>query len=162
MSFNESSNAEESEWVTVKSKVKSNPKNTSRNRQQSFSNQQEYQNVTNPGQDWKDVVLKKYTNTNKLTKADVRKGNFQIVRKKHQDQSQRLHKIDNETENLEHKKIDRKMSQNIQQARVERRLNRKELAQKINLKPDIIASYENGSAILDPIILRKIRNYLKI
>lgn len=58
-------------------------------------------------------------------------------------------------------KIDKRISQNIQNARTNANLTRKQLAQKINEKETLVAEYENGTAIPNPNILNKIDNVLK-
>lgn len=58
-------------------------------------------------------------------------------------------------------KIDKKISQNIQNARNALGISRKELAQKINEKETLVAEYENGTAIPSASILNKIDKVLK-
>lgn len=58
-------------------------------------------------------------------------------------------------------KIDKKISQNIQNARNALGISRKELAQKINEKETLVAEYENGTAIPSATILNKIDKVLK-
>lgn len=58
-------------------------------------------------------------------------------------------------------KIDKKISQNIQNARNALGISRKELAQKINEKETLVAEYENGIAIPSATILNKIDKVLK-
>ena len=58
-------------------------------------------------------------------------------------------------------KIDKKISQNIQNARNALGISRKELAQKINEKETLVAEYENGTAIPSAGILNKIDKVLK-
>lgn len=58
-------------------------------------------------------------------------------------------------------KIDKKISQNIQNARNALGISRKELAQKINEKETLVAEYENGTAIPSTTILNKIDKVLK-
>ena len=56
---------------------------------------------------------------------------------------------------------DKKISQNIQNARNALGISRKELAQKINEKETLVAEYENGTAIPSAGILNKIDKVLK-
>jgi len=50
----------------------------------------------------------------------------------------------------------------IQKARSAKNLTRKQLAQKLNIKEAVIASYENGSAIPDANILNKLNRALGV
>ncbi len=52
------------------------------------------------------------------------------------------------------------ISQEISKARVAKGLTQKELAQKLNVQPAIITSYENGKAIPDNQMLQKIAREL--
>lgn len=83
--------------------------------------------------------------------ADNRKADFR-----------KLYKIEHEEENFHHKRIDGDISKKIIQKRVEMKLSRKDLAQKINIKEKILSEYESGKAIPDNNIMNKIRNILKI
>lgn len=74
----------------------------------------------------------------------------------------KLYKIEHEDENFHHKRIDGEISKKIIQKRVELKLSRKELAQKINIKEQILTEYETGKAIPDNNIMNKIRNILKL
>lgn len=56
-------------------------------------------------------------------------------------------KIENEDSQFVHQKLTLPMRKRIQNARNAAGLTQKELAQKLNVKPNIIQSYENGSAI---------------
>lgn len=57
-------------------------------------------------------------------------------------------------------KVSMTLSKQIQQARMKLNLTQKQLAQKINVKPDIVNSYENGKAMPDNNILQKLRKAL--
>jgi|SRR3990172_707860 len=50
----------------------------------------------------------------------------------------------------------------IQQARLNKKMTQDELAQKINVKPNIIRDYENGKAIPDKKVIQKISQILGI
>ncbi len=52
------------------------------------------------------------------------------------------------------------ISQEISKARMAMKLTQKELAQKINVQPAVITSYENGKAIPDNQVLQKIAKAL--
>jgi putative transcription factor len=57
-------------------------------------------------------------------------------------------------------KIDKKVSQRIQQRRSEKGLSRKQLAQQLGVKETVLASYENGSAIPNAQLLNKMERIL--
>lgn len=74
-------------------------------------------------------VKKINSGTNKQTKTNIN-----------------LSKIENESVKLP--KATREMSLAMQNGRTEKKLTQKQLAQKCNLKPDIVKGYENGTAIV--------------
>lgn len=121
------------------------------------------------GQDWNTLVLRKKPDYH--TKAGkqraIRQGNFTTVSKGKTGQnkgydSRHMAKIDNETENFTLKTVDKKWSSKIQQARMAKGLNQKELAQKMNVTVDVVAKYEKGTAIQDGETLRKFQKVLGI
>lgn len=52
--------------------------------------------------------------------------------------------------------------QAIQDARAERKLSQKEVAQKINEKPSVLQDYESGRAVPNPQILGKLERLLGV
>lgn len=52
--------------------------------------------------------------------------------------------------------------QAIQDARAERKLSQKEVAQKINEKPSVLQDYESGKAVPNPQILGKLERLLGV
>lgn len=56
-------------------------------------------------------------------------------------------RLDNETEQLSHKKSGMALAKAIQQGRQKKGLTQAKLAQAINEKPQVINQYENGKAI---------------
>ena len=50
----------------------------------------------------------------------------------------------------------------IQKARIALGLSQKELAQKVNVKPQIITNYESGKMVPDRVVLNKLNRVLKI
>mmetsp|Transcript_35276 Transcript_35276/g.140192 ORF Transcript_35276/g.140192 Transcript_35276/m.140192 type:complete len:81 (-) Transcript_35276:1195-1437(-) len=56
-------------------------------------------------------------------------------------------KLDAETEDFHHKKVSTSMAQDIQKARLSKKMTQAQLAQRINEKPQIINDYEAGRAI---------------
>lgn len=126
-------------------------------------------------QDWETVILKKKT-SNKLTKvSDYERMNgantIQVTKlgaaKNNQgNRSQQMSKVqrdalDNDGLSKKIPTIDRKISQNIQQARQKSGMTRKELAQKVNQTMNVIADYENGKAIPNAQLINKMERVLK-
>lgn len=71
-------------------------------------------------------------------------------------------KLDRETEELHHEKVSLDVGRLIQQGRTEKKLTQKDLATKINEKPQVIMDYESGRAIPNNQILGKIERVLGI
>uniref|UniRef100_A0A3Q1IRS6 HTH cro/C1-type domain-containing protein n=1 Tax=Anabas testudineus TaxID=64144 RepID=A0A3Q1IRS6_ANATE len=65
-------------------------------------------------------------------------------------------KLDRETEELHHERVPLEVGKVIQQGRQEKGLTQKDLATKINEKPQIIADYECGRAIPNNQVMGKI------
>lgn len=65
-----------------------------------------------------------------------------------------------ETDELKHVKVDKDLSKAIMQARTAKKLSQKELATKINEKPQVVGEYESGKAIPNPQIIGKIERAL--
>ena len=98
-------------------------------------------------QDWKQVkFVKKNT-----TKSNGKKKNTNTG----------ANKVD-KTEIANIKKINLSSSRIISKKRIELKLTQKELANKLNIKPEIITSYENGKAIPNGHILNKLQKILGI
>jgi putative transcription factor len=73
-----------------------------------------------------------------------------------------LKKIEDDNENLSYEKVTLSLSQEIQKARVAKKLTQKQLATQINERVDVIQKYENGKAIPDQKILSKLRKILGV
>uniref|UniRef100_A0A8C6KA92 Endothelial differentiation related factor 1 n=1 Tax=Nothobranchius furzeri TaxID=105023 RepID=A0A8C6KA92_NOTFU len=65
-------------------------------------------------------------------------------------------KLDRETEELHHDRVPLEVGKVIQQGRQEKGLTQKDLATKINEKPQVIADYETGKAIPNNQVMGKI------
>lgn len=99
-------------------------------------------------QDWNEVVFRK---NNGIKPNNGKK--YEVTKEQ---------KIDNETENLKHKNLGSDIGIRIQRARIAGGFKtQKNLANSINVRPDIIASYESGKAIPDNNILQRLRRVLK-
>jgi ribosome-binding protein aMBF1 (putative translation factor) len=60
------------------------------------------------------------------------------------------------------KYIDKAFSQEMINLRLEKKLNRAELAKALNLSEPVIAEYENCTAVYNPTIISKIKKYLNM
>jgi len=69
-------------------------------------------------------------------------------------------KLDRETEELHHDRVPLEVGKVIQQGRQEKGLTQKDLATKINEKPQVIADYECGKAIPNNQVLGKIERVI--
>lgn len=71
-------------------------------------------------------------------------------------------KLDAETEELKHKTVDMSIGKIIQKGRQAKEMTQKDLATKINEKPQIVMEYEQGKAIPNQAILAKMERALGI
>jgi len=71
-------------------------------------------------------------------------------------------KLDRETEELHHDKVGLDLSKCIQQARQSKGMTQKDLATKINEKPQIVNEYEAGKAIPNQQIITKMERALGV
>ncbi|KAJ8974161.1 hypothetical protein NQ317_005809 [Molorchus minor] len=71
-------------------------------------------------------------------------------------------KLDRETEELKHETISLDVGKLIQQGRQSKGLSQKDLATKINEKPQVITDYEAGRGIPNNVILGKIERAIGI
>lgn len=67
-----------------------------------------------------------------------------------------------ESDELKINKVDKSLSKAIQQARMAKKLTQKELATKINEKPQVVGEYENGKAIPNAQIINKLERELGV
>jgi len=72
------------------------------------------------------------------------------------------HSLDDNKETFKLTKISRELSQEIIKKRCASKMDRKQLANKLNIKIDLLAKYESGTVVVDPKILNKIKKVLKI
>jgi len=122
-------------------------------------------------QDWKEVGWDKRgekpkNESNKtFLNNQKRQGNVtQILKKRSSNQNQinvvtNAKKIDSEEETFKHKLIG-DMGKRIAQARCEKKLTQKELANALFLPESVIKSFESGKAIYNAIIINKMEKYL--
>jgi putative transcription factor len=101
-------------------------------------------------QDWEPVVL---------INPKLEKKNKQVPHYQHD----RKRTIENETENLSHKKVGLSIGKQIEQARIAGGFKtRAELARGINEPEKTITEYETGKAIPETRVLQKLRHKLKV
>jgi len=117
-------------------------------------------------QDWNTVVFKKKQSVT-LTNDDIRRSNYKTTQRVVSNSisntnMQKLHKIDNETEAFDIKKISLSLSRQIQSARLNNKMSQKELALKINVSVKIINDYESCKAMPDNRVKMKIQRALGV
>lgn len=71
-------------------------------------------------------------------------------------------KLDRETEELKHETISLDVGKIIQQARQAKGMSQKDLATKINEKPQVITDYEAGRGIPNNVIIGKIERAIGV
>jgi len=69
-------------------------------------------------------------------------------------------KLDAETEELKHQKVDLSLSRSIMQARTAKKMTQDALAKALNMDKKIIMEYENGKAIPNGQVIAKIERAL--
>jgi len=109
-------------------------------------------------QDWKPVVING-GNSHLISKYNNDKKSKEKNEKKTKKPGNSL---DDNKDEFKNKKISKELSQLIIKHRCAMKLNQKQLASQINVKPDVLQKYENGQAIVDPKILNKIKRKLKM
>ena len=111
-----------------------------------------------PHQDLKVVFLRK--SGKELNKIKQKKGETISVAKNQYPQKKKI--LDENLDSFTTEKVSFALKMQIQKARAAAKLSQKDLAQKINVTPKTIQSYENGTAIPDHQILQKLRRILKV
>ena len=74
----------------------------------------------------------------------------------------RTSELEGDTSQMSHKFLRHNVKQAIIKGRNSKKLTRVQLAQKINVKPNIITEYEMGNPIVDKNILRKLEKVLGV
>ena len=101
-------------------------------------------------QDWKEVVLR---NPNALG-ARRDKTVPQI-------EGSATSRVDRETDRLDHSRVGKSVGQKIRDARIAKGLTtQSDLAKALNVKSDVIAKYESGTAIPDVNLMQRMRRVL--
>lgn len=100
-------------------------------------------------QDWETIVLKpKKTTTAEPAKRSP--GVPKLVKDLYGDDP------------VEPPKVSTKLRKTIQQARLAKKMSQADLAKAACMKPDIIKSFEDGSAVPDPAVLSKLSRVLGV
>lgn len=118
-------------------------------------------------QHWDSVTVlkknKRQLKDNGSTKSSLTNPNINVEKKGgNREIGSRLAKLDNAEEAEKIETVSLSLSQKIQQGRAAKGMKQKDLATKINVKPQIIGDYESGRAIPDNKILGKIERALGI
>ena len=97
-----------------------------------------------------------------LDRQKRRAGETETRVKHNSEHSIKQNKLDDATDASKPLHINPAIKQRIIQARGAQKIKQKELAQKIQVQPQIIQNYENGKATADVNILRKMERILKV
>jgi putative transcription factor len=73
-----------------------------------------------------------------------------------------MSKLENETEVLNHKTVDKSICKLIQQARLQKGMKQKDLANKLNIQVTVIQNIESGKSIEDKALINRIARTLGI
>lgn len=128
------------------------------------------------GQDWEPVVIRKKAPTTKTTQSEsavnaARRMGAQVETVKKVTAGvnagkggpiKNAAKLDAETEDFAHERVNTDLKKQIIQARMAKKLTQAQLAQAINEKPQIIQEYESGKAIPNPQVLSKMSRVLGV
>lgn len=125
---------------------------------------EEWDNVTVIGKSRAPSARATVARSNGAINAALRSGNVLSVDKKYgaggnragDTEGQRLAKIDRDNEVAPPAKIDMSVGRAIQKGRQDKGLTQKELASKINEKPNVVNDYEAGRAVPNQQLLGKI------
>ncbi len=112
----------------------------------------------NVPQDWTPVVL----SGKKPVLKNGTNNKYNIEERKSDEAksaASKMYALEN-SETVTIQKIPLSISQEISKARIAKNLTQKELAQRLNVQPAIITSYENGKAIPDNQMLQRIAREL--
>ena len=106
-------------------------------------------------QDWKPVIFKKKPNTQQIGKQKTKPSGKRI------NIGDKLRKLDN-TEIDKINRVSLNTSKAISKTRTGLKMSQKELAQKINEKPELISQYETGKAVPQQHIILKLERALGV
>ncbi|XP_033731274.1 endothelial differentiation-related factor 1-like [Pecten maximus] len=109
------------------------------------------------------------SNTQQAVNAAIRQGKdvettkkFAASQNKQSSAAKNTAKLDRETEELHHEHVALSLSRQIQKSRQEKEWTQKELATKINEKPQVVNDYESGKAIPNQQVISKLERCLGV
>ena len=109
------------------------------------------------------VVLRNKNAKKEADKKSIRKGECESkARRGNCETVDKNRKLDAAEEAEKHNRVTREQGLMIQNARKAKGWKQKDLANQIRVKPDIIAQYENGKAIIDNKIISLLQRKLNI
>ena len=114
-------------------------------------------------QDWEPLVLRKNQVKNKLDKQNaLRTGKVETkVKNSNKDHNDEMRKLEEDMDNLKVETVNKSISKAIMEARMKLNLKQKDVANKINVQPQVVQQYENGKIKPDIAVLRKLERVLK-
>jgi len=114
-------------------------------------------------QDWEPLVLRKNQVKSKLDKQNaLRTGKVETkVKNSNKDHNTEMRKLEEDMDNLKVETVNKSISKAIMEARMKLNLKQKDVANKINVQPQVVQQYENGKAKPDIAVLRKLERVLK-
>ena len=114
-------------------------------------------------QDWEPLVLRKNQVKSKLDKQNaLRTGKVETkVKNSNKDHNTEMRKLEEDMDNLKVETVNKSISKAIMDARMKLNLKQKDVANKINVQPQVVQQYENGKAKPDISVLRKLERVLK-
>jgi putative transcription factor len=120
-------------------------------------------NIQITDQDWEPLVLRRKQQKTKQDKQNAeRNGNTEIKTKNtNKGENDLMRKLDQDMDNLKVETVNKSISKTIMEARSALKMKQKDLANKINVQPQVIQQYENGKAAPDIKILQKLERVLK-
>ena len=114
-------------------------------------------------QDWEPLVLRKNQVKSKLDKQNaLRTGKVETkVKNSNKDHNTEMRKLEEDMDNLKVETVNKSISKAIMDARMKLNLKQKDVANKINVQPQVVQQYENGKAKPDIAVLKKLERVLK-
>ena len=106
-------------------------------------------------QDWKPVIIRKNIKNVKKTVVTSKKNVIS-------DEQRRKIKVENENETFKIEKVSMSFGKEMMKARCAKNFTQKTLAQRLNVKANIIANYEQGKAIPNNAFITKIERTLGV
>ena len=116
-------------------------------------------------QDWEPKVLVKRVTSyadkkQSLINADRRGETVSVKKNNTNPEYQHLKKIENEEETFKHVTVSLSLSKQIAQARNSAKMTQKQLDQRLNLPPNTLKQYEQGSIIPNKVVINNIKKVL--